>query len=244
MRAGDEVISSPQGDYDAMCYVSSEAPCPYLPGIQARSEAYAVEQLNGTVYERLLARGFRRSGFIVYRPRCRTCRECHSIRIAADQFVPSRSMRRIWRRNADVRVDLGKPEPTNEKFELFCRYLDAQHDETMDRSYESFCDFLYDSPMDTLEFRYRIGNRLIGLGLADRWSRGLSSVYMYFDPGFSDRSLGTFSVLWEVEFCRSEGLPYYYLGYYVAGSGKMAYKSRFRRNEILVGDDRWVVFRE
>jgi arginine-tRNA-protein transferase len=67
---------------------------------------------------------------------------------------------------------------------------------------------------------------------------------MYFDPGFSDRSLGTFSVLWEVEFCRSEGLPYYYLGYYVAGSGKMAYKSRFRPNEILVGDDRWVVFRE
>lgn len=244
MRASDEVISSPQGDYDAMRYVSAEAPCPYLPGRQARSEAYSVEQLDGTVYERLLARGFRRSGFIVYRPRCRTCRECRSIRIPAEQFVPSRSMRRVWRRNADVRVDLGKPEPTNEKFELFCRYLDSQHDETMDRSYESFCDFLYDSPMDTLEFRYRIGNRLIGLSLADRWSGGLSSVYMCFDPSVSDRSLGTFSVLWEVEFCRSEGLPYYYLGYYVAGSGKMAYKSRFRPNEILVGDDRWVVFRE
>ena len=244
MRAGDEAISSAAADYDALRYVSSEAPCPYLPGLQARSEIYAVEQLNGEVYERLLARGFRRSGRIVYRPRCRACRECRSIRIVADQFVPSRSMRRVWRRNADVSVDLGKPEPSNEKFELFCRYLDSQHDETMDRSYESFRDFLYDSPIDTLEFHYRLGDRLIGVGLADRWSAGLSSVYMYFDPGVSERSLGTFSVLWEVGFCRSEGLPYYYLGYYVAGSGKMAYKARFRPNEILVGDDRWVVSRE
>ena len=86
------------------------------------------------------------------------------------------------------------------------------------------------------------GERLIGVGLADRCPGGLSSVYMYFDPAFAGRSLGTFSVLWEIEYCRRENLPYDYLGYYVAGCQKMAYKARFRPNEMLVGENRWVVF--
>jgi arginine-tRNA-protein transferase len=160
-------------------------------------------------------------------------------------------MRRVQRRNADVRVEVGSPATTDAKFDLFCRYLDAQHDETMSRTYETYCDFLYDSPVETCEFRYLLGERLIGVSLVDRWARGLpgsagglSSVYMYFDPAYAARSLGTYSVLWEVDYCRREGLTYYYLGYYVAGSGKMAYKSRFRPNEVLVGEDRWVRFRE
>lgn len=243
-RVGEETISSPQGDYDALRYVSAESPCPYLPGLRARSEAYFVDQLSGTLYERLLARGFRRSGRIVYRPRCRNCRECRSMRIPVNQFSRTRSQRRVWRGNSDVRVEVGDPVATDEKFQLFCRYLDAQHDSAMARSYESFCEFLYDSPMDTCEFRYNLGERLIGVGLADRWRGGLSSVYMYFDKALGGRSLGTFSVLWEVEYCQREGLPYYYLGYYVAGCQKMAYKSRFRPNEVLVNDDRWIVFRK
>lgn len=251
MQTSDETISSAQGDYDALRYVSAESPCPYLSGLNTRSEAYFVERLDGRLYERLLARGFRRSGRIVYRPRCRSCRECRSIRIPVEQFSPTRSMRRVQRRNADVRIEVGRPATTDAKFDLFCRYLDAQHDETMSRTYETYRDFLYDSPVETCEFRYWLGERLIGVSLVDRWARsspgtagGLSSVYMYFDPAHAARSLGTFSVLWEVDFCRREGLRYYYLGFYVAGSGKMAYKSRFRPNEVLVGEDRWVRFRE
>lgn len=241
-RVGEETVSSPQGEYDALRYVSSETPCPYLPGLQSRSEAYFVEELGGTMYERLLARGFRRSGRIVYRPRCRGCRQCCSVRIPVEQFTPTRSLRRVWRRNADVRTSVTDSVATDEKFELFHRYLEAQHDEAMARSYEAFCEFLYDSPIETYEFQYRVGERLIGVGLTDRCPGGLSSVYMYFDPAFSGRSLGTFSVLWEVEYCRRENLPYYYLGYYVAGCQKMEYKSRFRPNEMLVGDNRWVTF--
>lgn len=244
VSAGGDTIRSAQADYDTLRYVSSETPCPYLEGLHSRSEAYFVEQLDGGLYEHLLARGFRRSGRVVYRPRCRACRECRPIRIPVDQFSPSRSLRRVSRQNIDVRVEVGEPATTDEKFELFCHYLDAQHDDTMTRSYEAFQDFLYDSPMETREFRYRLGKRLIGVALADCWSGGLSSVYMYFAPECSERSLGTFSVLWEVEYCRRERLPYYYLGYYVANSQKMAYKSRFRPNEVLVADDRWMVFRE
>ena len=242
-QALNTIISSAQADYDALRYVSPERLCPYLPDKKARSEAYSVDQLESAVYERLLTRGFRRSGRVVYRPRCRGCGECRQMRVPVESFQPTRSMRRVVRRNADVTVDEGRPTPDHEKFAIYCRYLDAQHDESMARSYETYCEFLYDSPMETCEFRYRIDGRLIGVSIADRLPLGLSSVYMYFDPEFAERSPGTFSVLWEIDYCRRAGLAYYYIGFYVAGSTTMSYKAHFRPNEILVGDDRWLTLR-
>lgn len=242
-QVSDEVISSPQGDYDTLRYVSSEAPCPYLPGRQSRSEAYYAHELDGQLHEYLLARGFRRCGRIVYRPRCRGCLECRQLRVPVRDFRLTRSLRRVARRNADIRVEICEPVSTQEKFELYRAYLDDQHDGTMPRSYESYHDFLYDSPTQTYEFEYVLGERLVGVGIADRIPGGLSSVYMYFDPTMRTRSLGTFSVLWEIEYCRQHRLPYYYLGFFVAGSKTMGYKSRFRPHEVLVGQGRWVSYR-
>jgi len=241
-QSNEETIGSPSDRFDSLRHVSQETPCPYLPGRPSRSEAYYVDGLDGADYERLLARGFRRSGRVVYRPRCRNCQECRSLRVPVAEFHLTRSMRRIRRQNADIRVELKAPEPTDEKFNLFCRYLDHQHDGTMARSERTFVEFLYDSPMKSLEFQYRLGDRLVGVGIVDCWNAGMSSVYMFFEPACAARSLGTFSVLWEVDHCRRHGIPYYYLGYYVAGSRTMAYKARFRPNEILVGDDRWLIF--
>ncbi len=243
-QSNESIIRTAQGDQDAMRDVSPESDCPYLPGRRSRTEAYRLDGTQGNVYGRLLTLGFRRSGQVVYRPRCRGCTECRSTRVPVDQFVMSRSMRRTWRRNADLRVEEGKPVPSDEKLDLFCRYLDAQHDNTMSRTSETFHDFLYSSPIDTVEFCYQLGERLIGVSIVDRWDNGASSVYMYFDPDFASRSLGTYSILWEIEYCRRRGVPYYYLGYYVAGSKTMSYKSRFRPNEMLVGPDRWITLRE
>lgn len=240
----DDLISSPQAAYDALRNVLPESPCPYLPGRMSRSEAYRADGLDGVLYEQLLARGFRRSGRVVYRPRCRSCRECRQIRIPVAEFQPSRSLRRVRRRNEDLRVEIAPPEPSAENYDLFRRYLDAQHDGAMAGDYDSFVGFLYDSPMETSEFRFFLGERLVGVSLIDRCGDGLSSVYMYYEPELDDRCLGTFSVLWEIDRCRAEGLSYYYLGFYVAQSRKMAYKARFRPCQVLVGDDRWVTLRE
>ncbi len=241
--ASEELISSAQADYDSLRHVSPEQPCPYLPGRMARSEAYWVDRLDDTMYQRLLGRGFRRSGRIIYRPRCRNCRECRQMRVPVDQFAPTRSMRRVMRRNEDVVIRVAEPVPDAEKFSLYLRYLCHQHDGSMSRSFESFREFLYDSPMPSQEFSYRVGDRLVGVSIADRVPNGLSSVYMYFDPDFADRSLGTYSILREMDYCRRHRLAYYYLGFFIAGSEKMAYKARFAPNEILVGDDRWVTLR-
>ena len=120
----------------------------------------------------------------------------------------------------------------------------------MTRSYESFVSFLYDSPIDSAEFCYYHGRRLVGCSLTDRYAGGadrpgwLSSVYMYFDPDWARQSLGSFSVLWETLHAQQQGWRYYYLGYYVADSPTMSYKARFRPNERLIDDQVWVLFRE
>jgi arginine-tRNA-protein transferase len=149
-------------------------------------------------------------------------------------------MRRVWRANTDLRVEIAKPTATQEKFEIFVRYLDHQHDNEMSRSYDCFEHFLYDSPTETQEFVYWLGDRLVGVSILDSCPGGLSSVFTYFEADFAKRSIGTYTALWEIEHCRRLGLPYYYLGYFVAGSKTMAYKSRFRPYDLLVGNDRWV----
>ena len=236
----DTTITSAQAEYDTLRFVSGETACPYLPGLSLRTEAYQAAGLDPASHERWMSLGFRRSGHVVYRPRCRGCQACVPLRVCVNAFRRTRSMRRVWQRNADVRVSHIDLSPTPEKFDLFCRYLESQHDGLMSRSYESFLDFLYDSPTDSGEFEYRVGDRLVGVGVIDRCPGGLSSVYMYFDPAWGHRSLGTYSILWEIDHCRRHDLPYYYLGYYVAGSRTMEYKARFKPHEILGPDGCWV----
>lgn len=232
-------LGSPQDDYDAMRHVGPEVRCPYLPGRLARYEAFGTEHLEPEQYEALMDRGFRRSGTVVYRPRCQGCSACRPLRIPIADFVRTKSMRRVWNRNQDIRVEVGPPVPSQEKYQLYCDYLEHRHDGTMTNSPDSFIEFLYDSPTLTLEFCYFLENRLVGVGITDACPSGLSSVYFFADPGHERRSLGTFSVLWEVEFCRRRQLPYYYLGFYVENSRTMNYKARFRPHEILASKGCW-----
>ncbi len=215
--------------------------CPYLPGRQSCNCAFAADSVPPELYHKLMNRGFRRSGHVFYRPECDGCRECTPVRVPVASFRPSRSQRRVWRRNADVRVSVGEPRRSKDKWRLYVRYLRHQHDGSMSEAFGDFGSFLYCSPVDTLEFCYYLDDRLIGVGLADVCSRSVSTVYFYFAPECSKRGLGTYSVLWEIEYCRRQGIPYYYLGFYVRDTPRMSYKIRFRPCELLGADGVWRV---
>jgi arginine-tRNA-protein transferase len=64
-------------------------------------------------------------------------------------------------------------------------------------------------------------------------------VYSFYDPSQPHRSLGTYMILDQVEFARSQGHPFVYLGYWIEGSRKMRYKNRFEPQERLTSKG-WV----
>lgn len=221
--------------------VTPDHPCPYLPGRVSRNRAFLASEIDPGIYHRFMDAGFRRSGSYVYQPVCPGCRACQPIRVPVSTFRPSKSQRRCWRRNADLMVTSGEPEPTDEKFELYRRYVTDWHGkpEDADRR-ESFETFLYESPVETMEFCYRDARgRLLAVGICDVAAASLSSVYFFHDPSEARRGLGTFGALYEIDAARRAGIPHYYLGYWIPGCGTMDYKATFRPNEILHPDGTW-----
>lgn len=214
--------------------------CPYLPGREATDRAFLADALPPRLYHGLMDRGFRRSGKVVYQPTCRGCRACVPVRVRAGDFIPTRSLRRCRRRNADLVISETPLTPDEEKFDLYCRYQTQRHGDTGHLDWHSFVDFLYDSPVNTREFTYRdAAGRLVAVGICDVWEESLSSVYFFYDPSEMRRGLGTFGVLHEIETCRRKGIPYYYLGFWVDGCGAMSYKTNFRPYETLGTDGVW-----
>ncbi len=221
--------------------------CTYLPAREATLRGFVAQRVVPQAYHELMDAGFRRSGSLVYQPVCRACRECVPVRVPVERFRPSKSQRRCARRNADLHVTVDQPVATHEKFELYRRYMTEWHGsaatEAQTATRESrgeFETFLYDSPVDTIEFCYRDrAGALLAVGICDVCPRSLSSVYFYFDPGQARRGLGTFGALVEIERARSLGVAHYYLGYRVPGCAAMSYKSSFRPNESLDTDGVW-----
>jgi len=214
--------------------------CAYLPSRQARDELFLASEFPPELYHDFMDHGFRRSGRYFYRPVCHRCRECRPIRVVVPEFDPNKSMRRVMRRNLDVVVRPVAPKLTGEKYELFLRYLAVQHGSWAEKSPAEVEGFLYDSSVHTVEFECHLNGRLIASSIADICSRSLSSVYAYFDPEYASRSLGTFSAIREIAYCREHGIPYYYLGFLVAESSSMSYKARFKPHEILDATLTWV----
>ncbi len=223
---------------DLTFYLTAPTACAYLPGQRERKVfAHLNRRDNTLVHDALTHVGFRRSQDIIYRPACDACDACKSARTPTAKFSPSRSQKRILKRNADIMRRVRAPYATQEQFALLDRYLHARHEDGGMAGMQ-FWDYLAmagDTPVDTqiVEYRLTPNGALAGTIITDRLADGFSLVYSFFDPDLSARSLGTFMVLDQIARARDAGLDFVYLGYWVAGSEKMDYKSRFRPFEVL-----------
>ena len=224
-------------------FVTSPAPCPYLPG---KSERKVFTELRGDNADELneaLGRiGFRRSQTVAYRPSCLDCHACVSVRVVAKEFRPSSSQKRTLKANDDLTATECRPWATAEQFELLQKYLAARHPGGgMTQMEESdFADMVEHTSVTSYVIEYRepgIGTepgRLVGACLTDYQGDGLSMIYSFYDPDNEVRSgLGNYIILDHIRRAAEEGLPYVYLGYWVEGSARMQYKIRYRPLERL-----------
>ena len=225
-------------------FLSTPSGCKYLPGHIWQLRYELVLHLRPADYMQRLQQGWRRFGWVMFRPECPSCRMCESLRVPVATFRPNQSQRRAWKQNqGEVTLRISAPSLSPDRLDLWARFHRHGH-ETKGWPADAGDDpgMLLQNPFRTEEWTYYLGDRLIAVGYVDALSEALSAIYCYYDPGEGARSLGTFNILSILAAARERGLPYVYLGYYVPGCRSLEYKARFRPGEVLRPDGTWATF--
>ena len=221
-------------------YITPEHECSYLPARQAITlfvdPNYDVSMKQ---YGTLAKLGFRRSGENIYRPHCSDCGLCIPVRLPVEEFKPNRSQRRNLAQNQDITFEEKEASYQPEHYELYRRYMQGRHagggmDKDEPESYETLINAKW-SDSKLLEFR--LNDQLIMVAVIDIFDDGISAVYTYFEPEYSNRGLGVFGILSEIEYARSLNLDWLYLGYWNPQTTKMAYKANYQPMEFFDGQD-------
>ena len=234
------------GDPPELIVYDRLQPCPYLPERIARMPLrIPARLLQRAELEQRLDTGDRRQGIFLYRTSCPGCRACEPIRIEVEQFSPNRSQRRALdaRQRADHRSKSPIRSPTRAASSCTtatksCAAWPAIATASISKATASSWS---SAAARRFELRYLLDGQLIGVALVDRSDEALSAVYCYYDPSYEKLGIGTFSVLKQIELCKTWGLRYLYLGLYIAESERMRYKARFLPHQRRI-DGNWQTF--
>lgn len=216
------------------------AHCPYgLPQRAVYHQGQFSQRLPEPLVGRFLEAGFRRNGNSLYSMACPECQACVPIRLRPADFRPNRSQRRVWRKNSEVTAEIGPVQITAEKLALCDAFLAGRYPGKETRALNYYSGFFANGLCHTVEIRYQIKGRLLGVAIVDVSCEWLNAVYFYFDPAEAGRSPGTYNILFLIDFCKRQQIPLLYLGYWIGAVPAMAYKTGFRPHALRL-DGRWV----
>lgn len=227
-------------------YVTTAYPCGYLPKKLAQSLIATPQNLvDANVYSGLIQQGFRRSGKFAYRPHCEQCHACISVRLPVNEFTPTRSQQRALKKHADLQITVLEAGYQEEHFSLYLAYQKQRHHNGPDHvgkledEASQYQQFLCQTNVESIMVEFRDAQQVLKMvSVIDLVADGLSAVYTFYDSK-DKASYGTYSILWQLQWATQLGLPYLYLGYWIADSAKMTYKQQFQPQEKLL-DGEWV----
>ena len=213
--------------------IEMPAACPYGLAHTAVFRQAMLTTFTEQVLEGLLAAGFRRNGNTIYTMACRDCHACIPIRIEPFLFQPSRSQKRVLKKNRDIEATTGPLRITGERLGLCNRFLRARYPGRHNSAEEYYAGFFLNSGLCTYEIEYRLADKLVGVAVVDCGAHFVNAVYFYFDPNESRRSPGTLNILHLIDFCRQKNITYLYLGYWIEEVTAMRYKANFKPHYLL-----------
>lgn len=227
-------------------YLTANYNCGYLPEKKAQSiVASPYQNVNQKEFNNLIKIGFRRSGNHVYKPHCHECDACKPIRLDVLKFKRNRTQERCFKKN-DLKVVEESLDFLEEDFLLYSKYQKTRHNDlssSIEDQKEEYKNFLLTSNFKSKKMKFFHNDKLLMISIIDYLNDGISAVYTFYDQNYFKKSLGTYSILWLVEKCKNEKLPYLYLGYWIKENVKMSYKTNFKPFELFE-DKKWKIFNE
>ncbi len=196
------------------------------------NEAFNIDQVTPGQMDALWARGWRHFGSEFFRYSVSMTESGPEwivpLRLDPATFLPGKTQRRVLRDNTDVQWEIRKASLSPEVCDLFERHKQRFTSNVP----ESLTMFLGEDPAagpcECLEFRCLIGEQLIAVSFLDVGATSVSSVYAAFDPQMSERSLGTLTLLKEIQWATEHDIKNFYPGYATLGAGIYDYKKRLR----------------
>ncbi|MBB81046.1 MAG: hypothetical protein CMN02_08655 [Roseibacillus sp.] len=166
------------------------------------------------------------------------------LRVRVGPFSQSRSQRRTCKKNEDLRIICREASPGSAEQHLFDIHK-GRFGENVPNRLEDFLGASPEEyPCDYRQFSVYHDSQLIAVSFMAVGSRACSSIYAAFDPAFSRRRLGVYTMLAELEFARKQELDFYYLGYATIESSCYDYKMQFRSLEYYDWEGRWLAGRD
>lgn len=214
--------------------------CSYLKDREQITHYKVINDCSLQKCQDLIERGYRRFGKMYFRPICEGCNECQSIKIDVENFTFSKSQKRVIKKASDINSYIQEPTLSQAHLDLFEKYHLHMKDKkewsysetTAEHYYQSFVaghnGFGY-------EVLYFDGEKLIGVDLIDILEDGISSIYFYYDPDYSQYSLGKLSLYNQIKFAQGSNKKWIYLGYYVEDCPSLSYKSEYKPYITLEG---------
>ena len=213
-------------------------PCSYFDDRLCDIRYKFIENCPPSLHYSHLERGWRRFGFVHFVPECVDCDACKTIRIDVKNFVFTKSHKRLFTKNSDLRVYIQKPTITLEHLELFNKYhhhmsQKKEWEENRITPQEYQGSYVDGANSYGKEILYFLGDRLICVALCDILPDGISSIYCYYDHEFEKRSLGKYSILVQLSLAKGSSIPYLFLGYWIQNHHSMGYKEDYAPFDIL-----------
>ncbi|MGL1956191.1 MAG: arginyltransferase [Colwellia sp.] len=222
-------------DSDYKVGITKVFPCSYLAEKEERLLIAIDDRLqNNHSYSLLMTEGFRRSGDQSYRPHCPYCSACQSIRVLVNDFSPSKSQKRSLKRNHHLVIKYSEQLSEN-YYPLYENYINTCHQDgsMFPATYPQFQSFLTSQLTKQLfietwlKGKENQADKLLCVAVTDVLVNGLSAVYTFYHPDYKSSGLGVFSILTQINHCKTLNLPYLYLGYQIDDCQKMNYKNRY-----------------
>ena len=221
-------------------FVTEQHPCSYLDKRNSQSAfVHPSFSLNTAIYSQLIEQGFRRSGNEVYTPHCPTCSECIATRLIVNSFTPNRNQKRCIKKNQQTTVIVKPAKFEQAHYDMYMRYQKHKHKDgdMADSSKDDYINFLASSWCNTLFVEFSINKELAAVAIVDLLDNALSAVYTFFEPRFSQYSLGTYAVLWQQNHAQKLELEHVYMGFWVENCRKMSYKIQFQPMQGFIANE-------